>query len=645
MRFGDGQEVDLEVWRDLGLLTQAPVMDTENDTTNFGSSQEIIDMKYHIHSRGFTRYHDGIPSSPTRYDVLHQNYTLIGKSKGSQNTKDKLTNVPSTPRHSAMNDGALLEKELDDCGKDEKKIDATPSPYSRNKDEIVSTGGTTHNKSIGESPYDIMKKREERMRRNEDRIKSLGLSLPMSELKNHKDHNENSSEDDDEYGPVLRKGMLFRTKHNGVCAVTHELSQETKVRNIPGQATTKPDFEANSIKPFQGAKTIEALKLRYPHRSEQVDMLYCLFETSVRQAKYARMQCIQNQNDNHDGPIEEDSLIDPYVPPPIFITGPSGTGKTSIVRDVLNIIQNKAENELFSDDSNVGVGVAYTNCSTFEPCNIGSLLKHLYGQLEKDLGKFHNKIDQKRRRRKKGYKRHRSSMNSGPSHSFSPSQTNENGDNNQNLTSAFHYDSSTPLDNIHDEFGSESDDNQNTTGNKVLSVDDEEDLIEEHRKSFLGEGVDRRNKRKRSKQALHASLPQSQQVHTLRRSSRFSSNANSQIEIQVQRHHSKKITRQSGLNIQTVMSFGRAISKFCGKKSVYSQRFDCSFLILDHAEYLLQFSLDLLSQLLLLSKTFGINLTIIVISNHLYLENLSEYYFPQHVVSTYFSTHESNTPF
>ena len=389
-------------------------------------------------------------------------------------------------------------------------------------------------------------------------------------------------------------------------------------------------LEVDNVKHVRKFTSIKDLKVRYPNRSNQVDMLSCLFETSVRQAEYARSQYIQRQRDGNDGLLEEDNAIDPYVPPPIFVTGPSGTGKSSIVRDILNVIQQKAKAKISSDDTNVGVGVAYTNCSTFEPCNIGSLLKHLYNQLQKDLEPLHTKNVQKSSRKKKGKKRSWVTINSGLSNNALPPLGRSNdGDKHQAFVGTDHYDVTMVGEGIDDDLivDSDGDDNQNASGKNKLSVEDEEDWIEEQRKkSSEGEREDNLNKRHKSKKVVHTSVPKSQSGHALRRSSRFSGNVNPPIEGHIPRPFNVQQSRHKGLNIQTPMLFGRAISTFCGKRSIYSQRFDCSFLILDHAECLLRFSPNLLSQFLVLSKSFGMNLTVIVITNHIYLENLSEYF-------------------
>ena len=270
------------------------------------------------------------------------------------------------------------------CSDENKEVDATtPSRsytyHTSSNGQMMNSNDTSKQStrfSDTTSPYDIMKNREIRMRRNEDMMKSLGFSQPRKTTQKLLDHDYISSSEDENDATTIpqRRGMLFETKYNNLSTEKYNVAGDSSGASNKGMNIKKPPspsipvvgLEVDNVKHVRKFTSIEDLKVRYPNRSNQVDMLSCLFETSVRQAEYARSQYIQR--DGNDGLLEEDNAIDPYVPPPIFVTGPSGTGKSSIVRDILNVIQQNAKAKISSDDTNVGVGVAYTNCSTFEPC-------------------------------------------------------------------------------------------------------------------------------------------------------------------------------------------------------------------------------------------------------------------------------------
>lgn len=58
-----------------------------------------------------------------------------------------------------------------------------------------------------------------------------------------------------------------------------------------------------------------------------------------------------------------------YVPPPIFITGPGGTCKTSIIRDIVRSVCTPR------------IASAYVNCATLEPSSVEMLVESAYQQI------------------------------------------------------------------------------------------------------------------------------------------------------------------------------------------------------------------------------------------------------------------------
>jgi hypothetical protein len=87
--------------------------------------------------------------------------------------------------------------------------------------------------------------------------------------------------------------------------------------------------------------------LKYPGREPQIRLVKSIVHATIAQL---------------DG--EET-----FVPPPLFITGPGGTCKTSIIRDIVQSVCSPR------------IASAYVNCATLEPSSIETLVESAYQQI------------------------------------------------------------------------------------------------------------------------------------------------------------------------------------------------------------------------------------------------------------------------
>ncbi len=244
-------------------------------------------------------------------------------------------------------------------------------------DQTTSVGGGVEGV---EAETDIMTRVANNKRRNEQRLIDLGLQQRQEvhgDLKHqHKQkqqqmNNEKTQKKKSNKHAIVEKdsespqgGMIFSTKYNQY--QNHKYQCQERHENI-------------------------SLDTIYPYREKEIRLLRCCFHTTIRQAQnHLQQQAFHSKN-----------AI--YIPPPIFVTGTGGTGKTSIVRDVLHQVQyeqysHNRRSDLSSDiGSNMNInggttsatkaGVAYINCSTIGAnanC-INTILQDIYRQLVYDF--------------------------------------------------------------------------------------------------------------------------------------------------------------------------------------------------------------------------------------------------------------------
>lgn len=119
---------------------------------------------------------------------------------------------------------------------------------------------------------------------------------------------------------------------------------------------------------------IDELHERYPHRSVEIRQLLAILNSSSNVAVALRQE---QQYHQHHAQV--------YVPAPIFCTGPKGCGKTSVVCDVVEVVQKVSAKSNTDVDTSGGVKAAYVDCSTVEPSTIERLVYDTYQQLRPKL--------------------------------------------------------------------------------------------------------------------------------------------------------------------------------------------------------------------------------------------------------------------
>ena len=69
------------------------------------------------------------------------------------------------------------------------------------------------------------------------------------------------------------------------------------------------------------------------------------------------------------GAISQLDQVETYIPPPIFISGSGGAGKTSVIRDIVQSLVSPR------------IASAYINCAILEPSSIEALVESIYRQI------------------------------------------------------------------------------------------------------------------------------------------------------------------------------------------------------------------------------------------------------------------------
>ena len=496
-------------------------------------------------------------------------------------------------------------------------------------------------------------------KRNQQRLVDLGLSKEGAGSAVHDDGGDgigdgdgdgdgdgNESSSSVESGREAT-GMLFATSHNSIRERAGPLhisipdGSERENVHVPVHVQDQVQVQVQD--------QVQSLFDIFPHREKEINLLQSCLKNAVRQTEITNASYSSSSSCGEFSYVTG-SMMDSYIPPPIFVTGPSGSGKTSVVRGVLKQMQREVERtnkirESMSTSSIIGsrhgkgngngrnrnksirLGVAYIDCSTIEAygSGVGAVLENTYSQLAKC---FCPEKDKTRRSSRKGglskVSRGGGSLSLLDNDSLaSGSDSFDLGTDDDSYT-----DSSLDTDSLSAGGGDDDDvddDNQ--------FVGDEEDLMEktaarergayrkEARATSSSSVVSRASKTSRGKDQV----PQ----EARRRSSRLKGGDEpSKVNASIPRVR-KKGSALKGL-LSTPAVFGRSISQFCGVSGFNSFQRGCAFLVLDQASNLLSFSntkqrdsarTNFLSELLLLPKVMKLNLTIIVITDKLFLEN------------------------
>jgi hypothetical protein len=370
-----------------------------------------------------------------------------------------------------------------------------------------------------------------------------------------------------------RRGMLFSTPFNK--------------RRISSSNNTLPS--SSFFEEWQHTtEFISQLKLKYPHRSQQIHILCSQLVTIVQKSKFAwQMTDNLRGNNNQFSEASYQGDIKLAASSPIMITGAGGSGKTCIVRDALEILQGvgPCRRRRGTTLSNNNIAVAYVNCASSESGSVASVMHEAYRQL---FDCFH------------------------PSCGF-------NDDGNVRLKESEKLFSSKE---------------QSILASDDFAEDDEIDIADED--SIEEELLEKQRNRKRQK--VHnnshrrkskndAKIAKQSRAHDNVRQTRLRTGAvrettvnttSSSLKGSIQSTNNNRRTQSSSV----VALFGRATSSLIqGNSSIkkkLSNSWRCTFLVLDNADRILSWNkhgcVSPLTQILMLPRIMGINLTLIFIS-------------------------------
>ena len=471
-----------------------------------------------------------------------------------------------------------------------------------------------------------------------------------------------------------RRGMLFPTKYNAVepppSASTSFLATGSTAKPAvasPIGLSQSSDGSATALatqQQQQSYKSIaEEVGNRFPHREAQIRLLCSIFERTMQQTGGA-VGVDGSSSSSSRRPTAGDDIstlsYGIFVPSPVFVTGPSGVGKTSVVRDILQCLKRrhadtssslilspslqKQQKQKSSIARTGGVGMGYINCSTMEGSTAGAFLEEAYKQI---LRSFFSSSSRKPSRRSRKRKRHdatspkRLQVNSRPNagatngdHVPTPDAksievgTNQNGQNGgQNGTVVGKQDEIKPpaIENGNGKHVSISP--AKAPASRHVALDDEEiDPVIDHDDEEEGFGDIEDQIEQQKKEHLRTKIATQQ-------SSGFVGGGASGT-----RPEDSTLSTKRHQAITTPADFGRALLPLCGGPDnlVFKSRYcGCTFLVLDHADRLLSMTAkqnspynaiskdernNLLSQLLLLPRVMGLNLTIVVLTTNSLLE-------------------------
>ncbi len=405
-----------------------------------------------------------------------------------------------------------------------------------------------------------------------------------------------------------RRGMIFPTKFNGI------------IRN------------QHVKQPLQTTTLAQELNAKYPHRSTQIYYLCARLQSVVSRTKMAwkMSENVRSYGESHYSEASYAGRVKMSVPPPILISGPGGSGKTSIICDAVQSLRERTNND------NEGEGLpmhqvvanAYIDCASAEANSVASVMNNAYRQLYECYNSKNSSEDrQKKQHRSKDRKRmaaefelHPSSMGTDSKRVKILDAGNDNVMSTPTKKSPSKNAPKSPMLRVNDmdvyDDDSEGYDDDDDDGEDF----DEEDLIERQRKRRVGKN---RSKQKKRKLLADGKSTMSHARHTRQNVARMNNGGHS-TATQYPSGALKNSVQSSNRNhhdSSSIVIFGRAVSSLLqGDKSKKRapRHGRCAFLILDNADRILSWNKSRrnnpLAELLLLPKIMDINLTLVLIS-------------------------------
>lgn len=504
--------------------------------------------------------------------------------------------------------------------KNHSASDDSEHGYSSKESDDDSSGSTSSSSESSEGES-LQQRRLNNIRRNEERAKAIKLEINAMLGKHDARQNNNrlkrkakeelldptksTSPDRAAEATTLhqndnkRRGMIFATKFNGMIRNNEEVYQQSLY------TTTTLAQELNG---------------NYPHRSRQIHYLCSRLQSIVSRTKMA-WNMSENERSFGESYYSEASYsgrVKMSVPAPILISGPGGSGKTSIVCDAIQSLRERANHDYGGEGLPMChvVASAYVDCASAESTSVVSVMNNAFKQLAEC---FHSKGSVTGHRKSYHNRDHRKSRTE-----LQPSiETDEKrvkidsgcdaAETNPDLSSQM----SQSMIRVSEIDNNDDDDDDGDSEGCEDDDFDEEDLIEKQRKRRVG--------RRRSKQNKRQSLAGDKSTRRHTRQTRLSTiRQHSQPAAQKNSgalNNSLQGSTRNANESSSIAIFGRAISSLLQgdvSKKRAPRHGRCAFLILDNADRILSWNKSRrnnpLADLLLLPKIMGINLTLILIS-------------------------------
>lgn len=275
----------------------------------------------------------------------------------------------------------------DNDGREEEEDDDGSSVGSFSSSQSDSSVSST----FSEASLTLMQKQQRNIARNErflgslrekyrDQLGTLPLpvqtskraSLAKKTLENHK---ANSMLEQDEHVAHSAREQNLGMVMKG----THRLFRVSPLRETNDNAfapKSKANHEDALLRACQNyASGIRSLEERYPHRKAQIRRLHAILSSTASLTASIPPAVVSS------------SAASVYIPAPIFCIGSRGTGKTSIVCDVVGVLSSSSSSREAVNSPSLSwpdakVQPAYVDCSIVEPSTVERLVYTIYKQLK-----------------------------------------------------------------------------------------------------------------------------------------------------------------------------------------------------------------------------------------------------------------------
>lgn len=542
-------------------------------------------------------------SASSSQDVNVNNVTATGNIFEEDDNDDRIGKI----RDEFEEDGFNLLTQANDLFQQASDRESEGSSSEDSDDESSSSSSSSSDDDSNQGKT-LQQRRAENIKRNETFVKQLQMDMNImfgndgAQPKNGRKRKAKKSISKSPRGKGKmtmhqqnkRRGMLFPTKFNGM------------LRNQHAQ------------QPLQRTTLAQELNAKYPHRSKQIYYLCARLQSIVSRTKMAwtMTENVRSYGESHYSEASYAGRVKMSVPPPILISGPGGSGKTSIVCDAIQSLRERTnDNGGEKMSMNQVVANAYVDCASAEANSVASVMNNAYRQLYECYHSKDNGGRQKKNRHSKDRKRMTTEfeLNTSPMITDSKRAKIDAGNNNVMDTPTKSPSKNVPkspmlrVGYVDDSEGYDDDDGQDV---------DEEDLIERQRKRRGGK------KRKKKQPLADGKSTTSHTRHTRQNIARI--NGEHSTASQTQSGVLKQSVQNSNRNnndSSSIAIFGRAISSLLQgdiskKRAPRCGR--CAFLILDNADRILSWNKSRrnnpLAELLLLPKIMGINLTLVLVS-------------------------------